>query len=289
MKIMLSLVGAVLVSGCASDVSPRRQDNPAIRRLQDEETIRHIRDDRLKSVMTRHIGDRVNLLFTVVVGTPTGSFRGVSRGGRAVALTSDGYFLTAYHVVENRLFQIENIESSERLSGARAENSDINRVNSSTRYSGRIVWYDPYIDLAVLKFPLTNWPHFTNLKVPPTQGDIVITADDEGYGFIPPDEPGQFDLRSTVGDGAFFAAGRVTDNAKYDALSKSFQISTSLIAHDGLSGSPLVTTDYALCGISVKIEGKAPFETPRTVASMIEPRFLFEIIASDRERTSIEE
>jgi hypothetical protein len=52
----------------------------------------------------------------------------------------------------------------------------------------------------------------------------------------------------------------------------------------------LVTADRELCGIISRIDGLGLFQSPRTIANMITPEILFEIIETDRgkERRSLD-
>ncbi len=193
------LVLLPVMLGCTSDVSLWQNDNPKIHRLQAEETVRHIDDQAARALMKKYIGDRVSFVFPVAVNEPTDSPGGSIAGGRAAALTSDGYFLTAYHVVQNHSFHIQKTEMIRRP--PRNFNiSDIGNYYSNDRYPGRLVWCNPDIDLAILKFPVENWPTFKEIKFPPQQGETVFTADNEGYSLA------VNTVDNAMGNGAFFAA-----------------------------------------------------------------------------------
>lgn len=278
--ILLSTV-CVLLAGCASDDSFRRYDNPRIRKLQEEETARHVSDDITKAGMARHIGERVSLIF-VDTTKEAASFSGdLPPGGRAAALTSDGYFLTAHHVVKSAPFYIEKSKMI-RKPPASFRTADINLYFSKNRYYGRLVWSAPSLDLAILKFAGTNWAHFDDLKILQQRGDTVFTADDQGRSFIPADEEGKTSSKDAVGNGRFFAAREILRTAILDPKSKGLKLSTTLAARGGMSGAPLVTSNYELCGIISRVEGLGHFHTSRTIANMIAPETIFEIVESDR-------
>lgn len=279
--IILSALVCLILANCSS-VTVRKYDNPEIRKIQAEETARHIGDRRTAAAIAEHIGERVSLLFVGFGDEERDSAPELPPGGRAAALTSDGYFLTACHVVEEGPFYIEETKTIRRPPPGPISGDDVDRYFSTKRYFGRLVWSDPRLDLAILKFPVTNWPHFENLKVPPEPGDIVFTADGEGRGFVPADAQGNFDIDNFIGDGSFFAAGKVRGPATRNPKSRSVRFSTTMVVRGGMSGAPLVTSAYELCGITSRIEGLGPFLTPRTAASMIEPDRLFEIIEADR-------
>ena len=211
----------ILLTGCASDVALRRYDNPTIRRMQEQETARHLSDDHVMAAMKKHVGDRVSLVYTTPDHDGAEPYPGISSGGRAAALTSDGYFITAYHVVQDVPFHIKKTKVIKQPPAEPFKTSDMNQYFVTSRYAGGLVWCDPDLDLAILKFPLTNWPHFTDLKVPPQRGDTLFTADDEGRLFAPVNEQGISTMESAVGNGAFFAAGQVRDTAIHDPPSRS--------------------------------------------------------------------
>lgn len=187
-------------------MSIRRYDNPAIRTLQEEETARHLGADTDRAGLKREIGLRVSRLLPGVAEEAEGTS---VEGGRAVALTADGYFLTAFHVVDDGPCFIEETRRIGRFSGMIGPGK-LDRHVRVERHAGRLVWSDPRIDLAILKFALSERPHFDKLKVPPRRGEVVFTSDDEGRMVMPVREDGRsvLSLKDAIGNGAFFAAGR---------------------------------------------------------------------------------
>lgn len=272
----LALIVCTLLTGCVSDVSFRRFDNPTIRQLQEAETARHIKDDSARTTLKEYIGGRVSLVYSAMPSDAE------SDGGRVTAVTSDGYHLTAYHVVRDLTFFIEKTKMIRQPPKGTYESSMIDRYFSRHRYPGRLVWHDADHDLAIVKFPLTDSPHFKTTMDSPEKGDLVYTADDEGRGFIPANEQNETSFENLLGNGRFFAAGKVRSSSRRNLVGRITQISTTLVGRGGMSGAPLVTTDHELCGIIQRIELPEFFRSPKTVASMIAPDLLHEIIESDR-------
>lgn len=273
----LGTMVCVLLTGCISDVSIRRSDNPTIRHLQEVETARHIKDESTRSALEEYIADRVSLVFRVMPSKVK------SPGGRVAAVTSDGYHLTAYHVVRDRKFFIEKTKMIRQPPmGIPFEGSMIGRYFSTKRYFGRLVWHDADRDLAIVKFPLNDSPHFESVRNSMQSGELVFTADDEGRGVLPANERNQTSIEDFVGNGWFFAAGKVMSSAGKKQEARITQFSTTLVGRGGMSGAPLVTTDHELCGIIQRIENLGFFQSPKTVAAMIAPDLLHEIIKTDR-------
>jgi len=272
----LTLIVCALLSGCVSDVSFRRFDNPTIRQLQEAETARHIKDDSARATLKKSIGERVSLVYSAMPSDAE------SDGGRVTAVTSDGYHLTAYHVVRDRTFFIEKTKMIRQPPKGPFKSSTIDRYFSKQRYPGRLVWHDPDNDLAIVKFPFTNSSHFKTAMDTPEKGDLVYTADDEGRGFIPANEQNETSFENMLGNGRFFAAGTVRSSSRRNRGARITQITTTLVGRGGMSGAPLVTTDHELCGIIQRIKLPGFFRSPKTVASMIPPDLLHEIIETDR-------
>ena len=257
----------LLLGGCGNDAANMRDDNPAIRRRQSSETDRHIGNDAYRSALEKRIGERVGFVFTNSSdGSPDSK-----REGRAAVVTSDGYFLTAYHVVQDSSFFFKDDTRPDhgRMVGR--------------RHQGRLVWCDPAIDLAVVKFPV-QLSHFTHLKVPVDDGEVVFAADDEGHGTLVANEEGIYSLGTATGNGSFFAAGEIVGTPERSRGTEGYEISTTLVARAGMSGSPLVTRDGELCGIITRVEWGWLGKFRKTVATMIEPDLLFKIIEADRKQ-----
>ncbi|GAA5126923.1 trypsin-like peptidase domain-containing protein [Luteolibacter yonseiensis] len=265
--LLLPSLMSVFLLGCAGDVSFWKYDNPEVRALQKTETDRHIGDGKEKKAMRDHIGARVGLVSTGSSDRPDSSAYGVPAGGRAAAVTADGYYLTAWHVVRDKPFFIE---------------TDLLKKP----HPGRLVWSDPDADLALLKIAPTGGPFFKKMKATSPPGDIVFSADRKGRGVLAPDKNGTYDLRKITGNGSFFAAGKVLDSKGRDLGQGLHDFPTTLVARGGMSGAPVVTADGGLCGILSRIEWSVFHTRLRTIAVMIEPERLSDIIEKDRKKTN---
>jgi S1-C subfamily serine protease len=279
--LILLAVTPVGFTGCGGYASSWKFDNPTIRKIQNEETARHITDDTSKADIKKHLGGRVRIVFSRDIQNHSQDF---AAAGRAAALTQDGYFITAYHVVEDRPFYIQETKRIRRPPTAGFKTSESSRYFSERRYAGRLVWSSLSADVAILKFPVKGQLCFKDFEVAPTQGSIVFTADDEGYGALAADERGKFRLENRVGNGDFFAAGRISDKVEEQAESNTIMLSTTLVARRGMSGAPLMTTRHRLCGVLSRVEGFVPFRKPKTIAAMIDPSLISELINADRKK-----
>ncbi|MES2660904.1 MAG: serine protease [Verrucomicrobiota bacterium] len=279
--LILLAVTPVGFTGCGGSASSWRFDNPAIRKIQNEETARHVTDGASKAAIKSNLGERVRIVFSEDIQNPSQDF---PAAGRAAALTQDGYFITAYHVVEDGPFYIQETKRIRRPPAGGFKTSETSKYFSKRRYAGRLVWSNPAADVAILKFPVKGQPCFKDFEVAPAPGSIVYSADDEGYWALAADERGEFRLENRVGNGDFFAAGRISGKVEEDAESNTLTLTTTLVARGGMSGSALVTTRLGLCGVLSRVEGFVPFQKPKTLAVMIEPGFISELIKADREK-----
>ncbi len=282
-SLQLGLWGITLACavGCTDYASSWKFDNPTVRRIQEKETVRHITDDNQKTRIKEYIGKRVRIVFSEG-GTELPDE--IHTAGRAAALTQDGYFITAYHVVQDRAFYIEQTNMIRRPPSRGFKTSEISRYFSSSRHRGRLVWSNPDADLAILKFPIEGHPYFNLLEANPTKEQIVFSADDEGYGSSPADKRGEVRRENLVGNGVFFAAGSVLDGPDKFLPATASTFSTSLVARRGMSGAPLVTADFKLCGVLSRMEGFGRFQSLRTVAATIDPSLIEDLVADDRDQ-----
>ncbi|MBK1884337.1 trypsin-like peptidase domain-containing protein [Luteolibacter pohnpeiensis] len=274
-----ALVAALVCSaGCGDYTSSWKNDNPTIRKIQREETDRYITDDNQKRHLKDYLGKRVRIVYSGDALEPSDGFLSA---GRAAALTQDGYFLTAFHVVEGHAFYIEETKMLRKPPSHEFKTSESSKYISNQRSPGRLVWSDSKADIAILKFPVKGHPYFDNYEANQT-GLTVFTADDEGYGTFAADARGEVCLENLVGNGAFFAAGCILEGTDERPAARATTFSTSLVARRGMSGAPLVTSNYGLCGVLSRVEGIGPFQKPRTIATMIDPRLIAELVAADR-------
>lgn len=275
--ICLILPSAVLVS-CADHAAVREFDNPAIRELQSVETDKHITDEDLKSKVKSFLGQRTRIVFS---GDVRDHAVGFPPAGRAAAVTKDGYFITAYHVVEDRPFYLQDTKLRGEPPNGGFKTSESSKYFLEVRHPGRLVWSSPSADFAIIKFPVENQLQFGEFDVAPPQGSVVFSADDEGYGTFAANEDGQFRLEDRIGNGDFFAGGTIMGRGTGAVNSDGTTLSTTLVARRGMSGAPLMTSDYKLCGVLSRVETTL-FSKPKTVATMIEPSLISRLISADR-------
>lgn len=294
LKAPLFFVSLVMM-GCSAHPTPRKKDpmavwrwdNPTVRKLQEQETARRFPDMATQKHLKTSIGPCVEVLYANQHDECSGS-------GRAVAITADGYYLTAYHVVADGrgLLMREHIEKQPL---PKPGTSFVFADHIATRHhAGRIVWGDPELDLAILKFDRSDIPHFGKMRLHAKPDELVYSTDDKGWNVSPP--VGQdrvismHDLiNGRVGNGAFFSAGTVESAKRTEGAAESVLHRLTLVARGGMSGGPLVTIDNALCGIIVSgsvhrnlLHWTRP--TSWSYAAMIDPTFLTAKIQEDRAR-----
>lgn len=146
--------------------------------------------------------------------------------GSGVIISSDGYIVTNYHVVENA----DNIQVT---------------LNDKRNYEAKVVGTDPNTDLAVIKIDETSLPFVTygnsdEVKI----GEWVLAVGNP------------FNLTSTVTAGIVSAKARninlIASNGSGSGAVESF-IQTDAAVNPGNSGGALVNTDGQLIGINSAI------------------------------------
>ena len=276
----LLLLAVVALPRCAPHTTDTRSDNPGIRRVQASETRRVLPDAGTRDSLSRKIGPRVS---RIVPGKP-GSIRPgepLVAGGRGAAVSPDGYFLTADHVVGDAPFLLVETKPPARPRAGRAYRADEIRQEV---YRGRKVWGDPRLDLALVKFERSTRSWFEELRMPSGRGSLVHTGDNEGAGRLPLRD-GRADLGELVGNGPFFAAGRVESIRTRPGEPRKVAIGSSLVARGGMSGAPLVDEHGALCGILTRAStGFWPWSNPSSTAVLVDPAAIQRLIAADRRR-----
>jgi hypothetical protein len=284
----------ILVVGCAvrsqigrdDPMVVWRNDNPVVRKIQEEETVRYFPQADARKHLKKLVGEYVSIVCQDPGGDSVMASFPRSENGRAVAISSDGYYLTAYHVVRDLpffLYQQTATPDPER-----------GIVMKERRHVGRLVWGDPDLDIALLKFNRTNVPHIEKMRMLVQIHEVVYSADDEGWGAFSPaqnTEDGSIDMDSWVGNGSFFAAGEIVSSGHPGTRADAMQHITTLVARGAMSGAPLITAEGELCGVIVgaKMPEKRNWfdrsvTIPRTYASMIDPQVIREKIRADRRK-----
>ena len=277
----LAIFLAVRLGGCGYGLRSYRYDNPMVREQQGEKLFLHVPESKARDRLMASVGPRVGFL---ACGNPDQGFDPVTEpygNGRAAAITSDGYYLTAFHVVDEEACYLVETEFKGEVGAGPISEEDFERLVSVEVFAGRIVWSSRRLDLAIVKFPKRSRQYFRNLEWEPEVGSIIYTADDSGRGTVIPEEG----MNSMVGNGAFETAGKVTSVKPASGRTEGRTIRADLLSRGGMSGAPVVTEDGDLCGIIVRLEGSPLVDgSLRTVARMISPEQIERLIAADRAR-----
>lgn len=262
----VSLIAAAILplafAGCATGPGEFGYDNPKLRKLQRVQSAHFIPHQKSQEHFIRQFGPKV---WTIRSGDPSGKFNTPTElieGGRGAAITNDGYFLTAHHVIEGPAFFLTNL--------------------TEKPIRGRLVWADPVTDLAVVKFPKSTPNYFRKMLFPVSVHTTVLSTDDQGITISLEGSQDQ-----GVGNGPFFSAGNVLSHKPYGG-GPGHTIMTSLVGRGGMSGSPLVTQNGELCGIlsrvnlTLNVTSAKVWKSSRTTARMMSPNLIRAIIQKDR-------
>lgn len=278
----LAAILALLSIGCSSQLAVYRYDNPEIRQRQATQLQGVVPDAAEQARIVRHLGPRVGFLVRGERGVPFDPTNVSVASGRAAAVTADGYWLTALHVIENHPFYL--IETTAKTAGS-GPNNTIGRLDERvlTRvFPGRIVWQDRSLDLAILKFERHSPHHLAFHQGPLEAGSRVHAADDSGRGVY-------MTHRGTtgiVGNGVFHAAGKVLSAGKRRRGKDGILIESDMVSRGGMSGAPMVTDSGEMVGIIIQVEINSILpHRSQTAAVMIPPHRIAAIIEADRRAT----
>ncbi len=155
-------------------------------------------------------------------GSPSPQPRPIVGAGSGVILTSDGYIVTATHVIE----------------GA---DDVLVTLDDKRQFEGKVIGKDPATDIALLKIEATNLPYlqFGN------SDDLRL-----GQWVIAIGNP--YDLRSTITAGIVSAKGRSLPSYNGEFKIEAF-IQTDAAVNPGNSGGALVNAKGELVGINTAI------------------------------------
>jgi len=195
--------------------------------------------------------------------------------GRAVPISADGYYLTAWHVVADAKFGLKETT----VNGKRI------RVDE---YPGKIVWHDAVADLAIVKFGFRPLNFFEAQAAPLEKGEAVFsgaTGRNSGTLLTQRNSTGTYNLseslKTATGNGSFRTAGKVTSAGALDEQPSRIIYQSTLIGRRGMSGGPVVNRTGHLVGIITGMRAKV-FSSTKTSFSMIDAKALNAIVQADR-------
>lgn len=177
-------------------------------------------------------------------GSPSLQPRPQVGSGSGVIISSDGYIITATHVIE----------------GA---DEVVVTLDDKRQYEGRVIGKDPATDIALLKIEATDLPHLDF-------GDSDALR--LGQWVIAIGNP--YELRSTITAGIVSAKGRSLPSYDEDFKIEAF-IQTDAAVNPGNSGGALVNAKGELVGINTAIATRTgsfsgySFAVPSTIARKV--------------------
>ncbi|RYD66125.1 MAG: serine protease [Verrucomicrobiaceae bacterium] len=269
MKSALWLFSSLALTGCGiGGLRDRREDNGKVRALQEASVSRYGERPIAGQSIDGFFKDKVGLIAVEGGSLPV---------GRAVPISSDGYYLTALHVVAESDFRLSNSS----YSGGRMQVS---------MHPGRVVWNDRLADLAIVKFEFRPASIFKTQGFSLRKGDAVFTGANgrnSGALVIPPRPDGSYHLgdviRKGTGNGRFRTAGAVTYLSNLNGEPSRMIYKSTLVGRGGMSGGPVVNRKGCLVGIVTSAQATM-FSAPQTIFSMIDPEALNAIVQADRNR-----
>ena len=257
-------VVAIASTGCGN-LDNRRFDNPEARELQ-KESVSRFPEHPIK-------GEGIREFFNGKVGLIAGIDSRIP-SGRAVPVSKDGYYLTAWHVVSGGDYRLSDlVELRPMPKGRTFKTEDYLRWDS---YPGRLVWHDADADLAIVKFDHRPAAIFTPAADRIGKGTAVFSgASGRNSGTL----LSSSSLTDGIGNGPFATAGRITKIKQPDH--GHFLYDSTLVGRGGMSGAPVVNDRGHLVGIVIRIRSHA-FSALTTEFAMIPPEEMKQIISSDR-------
>jgi S1-C subfamily serine protease len=269
MRSALWLLPVLSLASCRlGELRHRHQDNERVRALQNASVSSYGKQPVAGRSIDGFFRDKVGLIAVKGGSLPV---------GRAVPVSTDGYYLTAWHAASEADFVL----SDSAWLGNRL------RVDE---YPGRVVWHDSSTDLAIVKFRFRPPAVFRARRTPLGKGEAVFSGANGRNGgslVLPFSESGTYDLRDALkkgtGNGPFRTAGEVTSLRMVEGDPARRIYESTLVGRGGMSGAPVVNREGYLVGIVTGARAKL-FSAPRTTFSMLDPSTLESIIRADRQR-----
>jgi S1-C subfamily serine protease len=273
-----------LILASCSDLSMLRYDNPEIREYQ-KQSLAEFPEKPIQ-------GQSINDFFEDrVVQIIPGEDQEIS-GGRGAALTRDGYYLTAWHVVADGDFFIPELVQLRPIPKEITVWGPGESPFRTDYHPGRVVWHDEEADLAVVKFDFESKGILEPVVGELPEGEALFCGHSKGAGKI----ASGGSLSDMVGNGSFETAGRIVKVRPQSKERPFITYDTSLVGRGGMSGAPAVTQNGRLAGIVSKggrnyrihflkdlPKSLVSVDTiPRATLFMIDKNRLEEIIAADR-------
>lgn len=269
-----ALAVTVALASCSANLEVYQYDNPHIRNRQTEQLDRTLPDQDERIRMMRLIGPRVGFLIRREPGEAFDPDKVAAPSGRGACISSDGYYMTALHVVQDRPFYLVDTSPGSKKTNV---------------LQGRMVWKDQGLDLAILKFEKTSPHYFGDWQSGAKPGTMLHAADDWGRGILKL-KGGTADMDTLIGNGAFQAAGSVRSSGKRKRGNGGILIENQMVARGGMSGAPLVTPTGEMAGIIIQVEINPLMKNrSQTLGIMIEPERITEIIDEDRRKQAVAE
>jgi S1-C subfamily serine protease len=239
---------------------------------------RALQMESLKRVSPRPIrGESIEDFFRDKVGLIVPEGRSFP-SGRAVPISPDGYYLTAWHVVDEGGFFLSNFVSLKPL--------PVGEVVEAKEYyrdellPGRLVWKDEKSDLAIVKFDFRPQHVFSLSNTPVQPGENVFSGavgTNSGLLLI----SSGMRVSDGVGNGPYQTAGSVSRVRRINGEEPALVYYSDLVARGGMSGGAVVNTTGNLVGVLIQIRGNF-LSKPSTIFAMPSVASIREIVARDR-------
>lgn len=232
-----------------------QNDNPGIRALQ-AESLAESTSSRIGGLsLDDFFGPRTGLILpntsAFVRGKSLRPGQVYTVGGRAAAISEDGYYLTAYHVVDGAVPAMFLPPSSKTRNGVGVSGTIRDPVFSH----GDVIKHFCPADVALVKFDHRPKAHFEEILSNPKPGLEVFTGATDGITVG----------EERIGNGPFKSRGVILEIEDLEQGTSGHRIVTSIVARGGMSGAPVVDLNGSLVGILVG--GKSSKLTKRFISS----------------------